>query len=164
MAKRPWYKRFPADFIAATMDMSLEEKGAYSMALDLMYDKGGRIPDDARYIARVCGCSTRRWKQIREKLIERGDLVIDGDRFLAAPILRRWQVLSGRQAIPQTVRDLVFERDDGRCTYCGSDGPFHIDHVIPHSRGGNSYPDNLVLACVPCNLSKGAKTPREWLQ
>ncbi len=79
MSKRPWYKRYPADFIAATMQLSLEEKGAYSIVLDLMYDKGGQIIDNSRYIARVCGCSTRRWNQIRERLIGDGKIVVDGD-------------------------------------------------------------------------------------
>lgn len=79
MSSRPWYKRFPADFIAATLSLSLEEKGAYSIVLDLLYDRGARLPDDPRWIARVCGCSTRRWNQIRAKLIEDGKLVvIDG--------------------------------------------------------------------------------------
>lgn len=79
MSKRPWYKRYPADFIAATLEMSLEEKGAYSIVLDLMYDKGGRIPDDSAWIARVCGCSTRRWNQIRDRLIEAGKIEERGD-------------------------------------------------------------------------------------
>lgn len=69
MSARPWYKRFPADFIAGTLQLSLEEKGAYSMILDLIYDRGGPIPDDSQWIARVCGCSVRRWNQIKEKLI-----------------------------------------------------------------------------------------------
>lgn len=31
---------------------------------------------------------------------------------------------------------------------------FHIDHVIPTSKGGSDELDNLALACVSCNLSK----------
>lgn len=74
MSARPWYKRYPADFIAGTLELTLEEKGAYSICLDLMYDRRGPIPDDPKWIARVCGCSTRRWNQIREKLISGGKL------------------------------------------------------------------------------------------
>lgn len=70
--------------------------------------------------------------------------------------------LDVREAIPRSLRDAVFARDDGRCRYCGSQGPFHIDHVIPWASGGPTEIDNLVLACVPCNLSKGARTPGEW--
>lgn len=35
--------------------------------------------------------------------------------------------------------------------------PAHIDHVFPRSRGGQNNPENLVLACVHCNESKGAR-------
>ncbi len=72
MSKRPWYKRYPSDFIAGTLQLSCEEKGAYSVVLDLIYDRGGPIPDDARWIARVCNLSTRRWNQIRARLLELG--------------------------------------------------------------------------------------------
>lgn len=69
MSDRPWYKRYGSDFITATLGMTLEEKGAYSIVLDLIYDRGGPIPDDPRYIAGVCGCSVRKWNSIRAKLI-----------------------------------------------------------------------------------------------
>ena len=74
MAKRPWYKRYPSDFIAGTIGLSLEEKGAYSVCLDLIYDRGGPIPDDPRWIAGVCGCSVRRWVALRAALIGAGKL------------------------------------------------------------------------------------------
>src|SRR5688572_31678835 len=50
-----WYKRCGADFIHGTMMLTLEEKGAYSLCLDLIYDRGGPIPDDARWLSGVCG-------------------------------------------------------------------------------------------------------------
>jgi len=71
---RPWYKRYPGDFIAGTALMSLEQKGAYSMILDLIYVRGGPIPDSPQEIARQCGCSTRKWKQIRDDLIGMGKI------------------------------------------------------------------------------------------
>jgi 5-methylcytosine-specific restriction endonuclease McrA len=39
---------------------------------------------------------------------------------------------------------------------------YHVDHVVPLVRGGSDDPSNLVIACVPCNLSKGDKLPHEW--
>ncbi|QEE20402.1 DUF1376 domain-containing protein [Youhaiella tibetensis] len=79
MNSRPWYKRYGSDFISGTLGMTLEEKGAYSILLDLIYDRGGPIPDDARYIAGVCGCSVRKWNTIRDRLIALGKIaVFDG--------------------------------------------------------------------------------------
>lgn len=69
-----WYKRCGGDFIHGTMMLSLEEKGAYSLCLDLIYDRGGPIPDDARWISGVCGVSIRKWNSIRQRLIDLGKL------------------------------------------------------------------------------------------
>ena len=64
-----WYKRCGADFIHGTMSLTLEEKGAYSLCLDLIYDRGGPIPDDARWLSGVCGVSIRKWTALRETLV-----------------------------------------------------------------------------------------------
>jgi uncharacterized protein YdaU (DUF1376 family) len=74
-----WYKRCGADFIHGTMMLTLEEKGAYSLCLDLIYDRGGPIPDDARWLAGVCGVSTRKWNAIRDRLLSLGKLTASND-------------------------------------------------------------------------------------
>jgi len=61
-------------------------------------------------------------------------------------------------------RKNIFERDRCQCQYCGKVLPKHeltIDHVIPRSRGGEDTWENLVLACLSCNLRKGNLTPDE---
>jgi uncharacterized protein YdaU (DUF1376 family) len=76
---RPWYRRFPDNFIAGTVGLSLEEKGAYSLILDLIYVRGGPVPDEPRYISGVCNCSVRKWNAIRQRLIDLGKIeVVDG--------------------------------------------------------------------------------------
>jgi HNH endonuclease len=35
---------------------------------------------------------------------------------------------------------------------------FHVEHVIPRSKGGESTLENLALACPRCNLHKAYKT------
>jgi hypothetical protein len=37
-------------------------------------------------------------------------------------------------------------------------GTFHIEHIVPSSRGGPSTPDNLALSCPGCNLHKSDRT------
>jgi 5-methylcytosine-specific restriction endonuclease McrA len=61
------------------------------------------------------------------------------------------------------LRQLVFERDDFTCIYCGYRGTrrtLHADHRIPVSRRGSDALSNLGTACWSCNLQKGAMT--EW--
>lgn len=61
------------------------------------------------------------------------------------------------------LRGHVLDRDGEVCRYCGdTDGPHHIDHVVPISRGGTSHPDNLAVACQRCNSSKQDKLLEEW--
>lgn len=58
----------------------------------------------------------------------------------------------------------VLARDGHRCQYCTRHLPTHllsIDHVIPRSRGGLTSWDNVVCACLPCNMHKGGRTPQE---
>ena len=56
--------------------------------------------------------------------------------------------------IPRRVRDEVFLRDGGRCTFKGTDGRrcnskwnLQIDHIIPFALGGDNSPGNLRLLC-----------------
>lgn len=61
-------------------------------------------------------------------------------------------------------RRSIFERDKSTCQYCGTKlakSELTIDHVMPRSRGGRDTWDNLVLACVKCNVRKGDRTPVE---
>lgn len=75
----------------------------------------------------------------------------------------RYKKQRKRNAIPQTMRWEIYRRDGYKCVYCGGKLDLHLDHVVPYSRGGEDSYDNLVTACRNCNLSKGARTPREWL-
>lgn len=58
----------------------------------------------------------------------------------------------------------VWERDLGICYLCmGKADPdnWHLDHVIPLSRGGSHSLDNVAVTHPACNLRKGAKLPVE---
>lgn len=52
----------------------------------------------------------------------------------------------------------------GKCYYCGCKvgNDYHVDHVIPLIRGGSDGPENIVIACQFCNISKKDKLPHEW--
>lgn len=55
-------------------------------------------------------------------------------------------------------RAYVYERDGGKCHLCGKKAPrsrFHLDHLVPLSRGGSHTHDNLSVAHPYCNASRG---------
>jgi 5-methylcytosine-specific restriction endonuclease McrA len=56
------------------------------------------------------------------------------------------------------------KRQRNKCFWCScslSSG-YHVDHVIPLSKGGTNHATNLVLACPSCNCRKHAKMPSEF--
>lgn len=65
-----------------------------------------------------------------------------------------------RKAISTKTRFEVFKRDNFACQYCGAHPPgvlLHVDHIRAVADGGGNEIDNLVTACEPCNLGKGAR-------
>ena len=62
-----------------------------------------------------------------------------------------------------TRKNLYF-RDGNTCQYCGrnlASKDLNIDHIIPRSRGGKDTWENLVCACVRCNIRKANRLPHE---
>ena len=131
---------------------------AYSQAeskLEMLYDTD--------LICRIVGCSKVEWKAIEASVLEH--LILrDGVlriRHEGSVRLSR----ATRAAVPSHIHATASARDRGSCVYCGSTvGPLHLDHIWPVSKGGTNEPSNLVTACANCNLSKGSKSLREWME
>jgi hypothetical protein len=70
-----------------------------------------------------------------------------------------------RRSIPVWIRDIVFKRDGGRCTYTSSDGlrceergGLEYDHILPWAKGGASNdPANVRLLCRTHNALEAAR-------
>lgn len=56
------------------------------------------------------------------------------------------------------------ESQDWLCAYCETPmfGEFHVDHMLPISRGGSNSWENLAITCATCNLRKNDKTGEEF--
>ena len=54
--------------------------------------------------------------------------------------------------ITKRVKDIVWERDGGRCIICGSTIAMPNAHYIPRSKGGLGIEQNVVTLCT--NVSK----------
>lgn len=85
------------------------------------------------------------------------------DKFRVLNNQRRMRERASGSHSVSDIRNQV-KRQRGRCYWCGKStgDDYHVDHVIPIARGGSNGPDNLVIACPPCNQSKGAKLPHEF--
>lgn len=65
---------------------------------------------------------------------------------------------------PALTNPALFARDRYVCLYCGdhySRGELTRDHVVPLSRGGRDIWENVVAACIGCNVRKGSRTPTQ---
>jgi len=58
-------------------------------------------------------------------------------------------------------RRTIYLRDNNQCQYCSSKNDLSLDHIIPRCQGGLTTWDNIVVACVKCNLKKAGRTPQE---
>jgi len=60
-----------------------------------------------------------------------------------------------RKSITDRQRFRILRRDNFQCVYCQATGvKFEIDHLYPHSLGGEDATLNLVTACKKCNRGK----------
>jgi hypothetical protein len=91
--------------------------------------------------------------------------VLAGDLIACAYLCETFHLTNAtrRSSISKAVRMRIKEKFQFTCFYCkkqgneerGPDGIFwHIDHVVPRSKGGGQEESNLVLACAGCNIKK----------
>lgn len=79
---RPYFKLYSRDFRDGVRPLSLEETGAYTLLLTLIYDAGGPIADDGEAIRRQLGCDRRVWVRLRARLLDLGKLRLTEDGYL----------------------------------------------------------------------------------
>lgn len=81
-------------------------------------------------------------------------------------ITRRRALIAGAQGShsKDDVAALMVEQR-GCCAACRCDlgkSGYHVDHMMPLSKGGANDKSNLQLLCPTCNRRKGAKLPDDW--
>lgn len=79
MSAAPYHKRYHGDALTGFMSLTLEERGAYQTLLDLIYDRGGALPDNPRLLAGFMGCSLRKWSALRAALLTKGKIHLLAD-------------------------------------------------------------------------------------
>jgi hypothetical protein len=66
-----------------------------------------------------------------------------------------------RHEIKLGLRFAILQRDRFRCIACGSSPAthpgcaLHVDHIVPFSKGGKTFADNLRTLCATCNIGRG---------
>ena len=104
---------------------------------------------------------------IKAVYLDRVDIVAEYDSVVRSPThqIRIPSVIVLKDYVkPQKkvafTRFNLFLRDEFCCQYCGARGDLTFDHVVPRASGGITSWENVVAACSPCNLTKGALSLR----
>ena len=170
----PWPSCDDLDIILPDLALGALELGIVSrlyrqIAYDGVHTMYGRaIPLADPYIeedriAWVCRCSNTEFAGVR-KAIERYFTIKDGRWHIGHPEWVRIAPRGRRRYVAGDARKFAEMRQGEFCVYCGAaEGPFHLDHIFPVSRGGSDDSHNLVVACQSCNGSKNDKTIQEWV-
>ena len=137
-------------------------------------DDGGNVYPSVAYLAWKTGQSHRSTQRGLKILRDQGIAIqVDNQQRITKQYrldftnVPRKPPFKGRAPeVTPGFRQQTIERFSQTCFYCkhvgtGTDGPdgkaWHIDRVIPGSRGGEYTEENVVLACGTCNRSKSAK-------
>ena len=73
----PYHRRYHQDALQGYRKLTLEERGAYTTILDLIYDEGGAIDNNERWLAGELNCSLRKVKVLLEALLTMRKLFIN---------------------------------------------------------------------------------------
>lgn len=92
------------------------------------------------------------WLKRRECLISPYGSFTDIE--IAAPSIRK-RTFRGK------FKKRILDRDDNQCVLCAGQDQLTLQHVRPHSKGGETSFRNLVTLCASCNQELGAETYRE---
>ena len=100
----------------------------------------------------------------RANVVEDYNIRAHGNSMFPAVIVLKSYVRK-HEFILSCTRKNVYIRDNYTCQYCSkratSKFDLTLDHVVPKSRGGPKTWDNIVTSCHKCNITKGARTPKE---
>lgn len=71
-----------------------------------------------------------------------------------------------RQSLPRGAIQMLERMQRMKCANCSAclKPGYHLDHVVPISKGGAHEIGNVQLLCPPCNRRKGSLMPAEWAQ
>ena len=60
--------------------------------------------------------------------------------------------------------DRILKQQGNKCAWCKTrlTEKYHVDHIMPLSKGGSNWPNNLQCLCETCNVRKSAKHPLDW--
>ena len=114
----------------------------------------------------------KEWMRANRKHVNERGYAYDRDhpeirKAISAASDHKRRARKRRSRDQHTAKDIlaILNSQRYRCAYCKLElkrkgwRTFHVDHIVPLSRGGGNGRANLQVLCEPCNLRKSAKDP-----
>jgi len=79
-----FYKREPDNFAGGVGELSLEQIGAYTLLIDLLYARDGLVPDDDIKVSAMLHLDIRLWRRMKRELITAGKVHRTNEGLLTA--------------------------------------------------------------------------------
>ena len=102
--------------------------------------------------AEICRAATQRWRDRNP------------DKATAGSRRRAEMVRRAEGTFTQADIKRITIAQKGKCAICRRKKELTIDHIKPLSKGGTNWPRNIQMLCRPCNSSKQAADPIEYMQ
>lgn len=95
-----------------------------------------------------------------DKIADQWRRWVEANPDKAAANARRWRAAKSAAYSEPYTRAEVWAKSGGICGICEQEilprhGTWHIDHIVPLSRGGDDTLANVQASHAPCNLAKG---------
>lgn len=75
------------------------------------------------------------------------------------------KLLAGGNHTSLDIKDLLIKQKE-KCIVCNTklDNSYHVDHIVPISKGGSNDKKNIQILCRFCNQSKSDKDPITFMR
>jgi uncharacterized protein YdaU (DUF1376 family) len=111
-----WYARDPLRALEGMAELTLEEVGAYNLLIDHAYCRDGDLPDNQAMISRMLRCHWRTWRAIKDRLLEKDKIRIEGGKIIPNGVqetLKNASRLSQKQSKNASKRWQKWKKDNG---------------------------------------------------
>lgn len=89
----PFFKFYPRDWLEATRDMTLDERGAYIDLICLIMEMEGHLADNDKWISHQMHVSTRKWQTMKTRLVVHEKIKIQDGEIVNDRCLKELEIL-----------------------------------------------------------------------